>query len=119
MTDEPRYVWRELQGARITEDDGARSVQTSTFTILDSFYCYEVVFQIDSGGSGNRGRAALRRRVAAFCSRLNTPAICECDGCDAELEVAFDRPIGNRRYCSSLHMWRQKMRDQVRKAATA
>lgn len=116
--DEPRYVWRELHGGRISDDPRDRAVQTATFTILDSFYCYEVIFQIESGG-GNQARALLRRRVVEYCDRLNTPVVCKCDGCDAELDVTYERPIGVRKYCCSLHMWRQTMRDRVRKAAAA
>lgn len=103
---------RELRGYRIpTREDPRNSTQTSTFMVLDSHYCYDVVFQIESADGWN-GLTPLRARVADFCDRLNTgPFVCACKGCENELPIEFARPGRRRIYCGSLCQWRQKSRN--------
>lgn len=106
---------RELRGGRITTGSAASSEYwTTTFMVLDSWYCYDVVFQAESG-DGHLGLNRLRANVADFCERLNAPPVpCAAANCENSLPVEYVQNGGNKRiYCSLECKVRQNQRRRV------
>jgi hypothetical protein len=71
-----RFVVRTVTGYTINPASssaagGGRHRPTSSFSVLDSAYCYRIIREFNTGSDSWGGEKANARRARELCNRLN------------------------------------------------